>query len=278
MITRILVSVVFLPIVFVVLFVLPPVWTGIMVAVITSLAAFELLRATNVEHDNYCYLATSLCGGLIPFGIYFSQNVWNISAEIPVTLCALGLLCVLFMQGIRRFGSEQAIPTEHLMVCLFGGVLIPAFLSCLLRLRMLEYGRFLVLLPIICAFLTDTGAYFVGVFLGKHRGITKVSPNKSLEGYIGGIVCGGLFMLVYGLILNRAAGLTVLLPVMAVYGLIGSAATELGDLSFSFIKRQFGVKDYGDLLPGHGGMLDRFDSMIFAAPTMWILYSLIPAF
>ena len=69
-------------------------------------------------------------------------------------------------------------------------------------------------------------------------------------------------MLIYGLILNRMAGLSVSLPVMAVYGLIGSAVTELGDLSFSFIKRQFGVKDYGDLLPGHGGMLDRFDSVI----------------
>ena len=65
---------------------------------------------------------------------------------------------------------------------------------------------------------------------------------------------------------------------MAVYGLIGSAVTELGDLSFSFIKRQFAVKDYGDLLPGHGGMLDRFDSMIFAAPTLWVMVELIPAF
>ena len=278
MLKRILVSIVFLPIVFVVLFVLPPIWTGIMVAVIVSLAAFELLRATRVAHDNRCYFATSLCGALIPFCIYFSESLWNISAEIPVTLCILALLCMLFMQGIRRFGSEEAIPAEHLMVCLFGGVLIPVFLSCLLRLRMMENGKFLVLLPIICAFLTDSGAYFVGVFLGKHRGITKVSPNKSLEGYIGGILFGGLFMLIYGLLLNRVIGLNVSLPIMAVYGLIGSAVTELGDLSFSFIKRQFAVKDYGDLLPGHGGMLDRFDSMIFAAPAMWVMVSLFPAF
>ena len=278
MLKRILVSIVFLPIVFVVLFVLPPVWTGIMVAVIASLAAFELLRATKVAHDNHCYFCASLCGALIPFGIYFSECVWHISAEIPVTLCAVALLCVLFIQGIRRFGSEDAIPTEHLMVCLFGGVLIPTFLSCLLRLRMMENGQFLVLLPIISAFLTDTGAYFVGVFLGKHRGITKVSPNKSLEGYIGGILFGGIFMLIYGMILTHVVGLELSLPVMALYGLIGSAVTELGDLSFSFIKRQFAVKDYGDLLPGHGGMLDRFDSMIFAAPVLWILVSLLPAF
>ena len=80
------------------------------------------------------------------------------------------------------------------------------------------------------------------------------------------------------MILQQFAGLTVSLPIMAVYGLIGSAVTEVGDLSFSLIKRQFGIKDYGDLLPGHGGMLDRFDSMTFAAPTLLILVSLIPAF
>ena len=161
---------------------------------------------------------------------------------------------------------------------LFGGLMIPMALSTLVVLKGMEHGRYLVLLPVLCAFLTDGGAYFAGVFLGKHRGITKVSPNKSLEGYIGGILSGALFLLLYGVILRQFAGLEVSLPVMAVYGLLGSAVTELGDLSFSLIKRQFGIKDYGNLLPGHGGMLDRFDSMTFAAPTLLILVTLLPAF
>jgi phosphatidate cytidylyltransferase len=126
--------------------------------------------------------------------------------------------------------------------------------------------------------LTDAGAYFVGVFYGKHRGITQVSPNKSREGYVGGVLSGALFLLMYGLILQNFAHLSVSLPAMAVYGLLGSGVTELGDLSFSFIKRQYGIKDYGDLLPGHGGMLDRFDSMIFAAPMLLILVEIYPAF
>ena len=117
-----------------------------------------------------------------------------------------------------------------------------------------------------------------GVFLGRHRGITRVSPNKSLEGYIGGILSGAVFLLLYGLALQRFAGLTVSLPVLALYGLLGSAVTELGDLSFSLIKRQYGIKDYGHLLPGHGGMLDRFDSMTFAAPMLLLLVEIIPAF
>ena len=87
-----------------------------------------------------------------------------------------------------------------------------------------------------------------------------------------------LGMLLYALILVRFAGLEVSFPVMALYGLVGSAITELGDLSFSLIKRQCGVKDYGNLLPGHGGMMDRFDSMVFAAPMLLLLVQLLPAF
>ena len=278
MLKRILVGVVFLPIVFVVLFVLPPLWTAIMMAFIASMASYEFLRATKVAHHNYAYFCTALSAALIPFGVYLTGSVWQVPTSVPGVLCAVLLMCALFFQAILRFGSEDAIPMEHLMVCLFAGAAIPTFLSCLVQLRMMEHGRYLVMLPIISAFLTDAGAYFVGVFFGKHRGITQVSPNKSLEGYIGGIIAGALFMLLYSIVLSRFVGLEPELPAMAVYGLVGSAVTELGDLSFSLIKRQFGVKDYGDLLPGHGGMMDRFDSMVFAAPALWLMVQIFPAF
>ena len=277
MLTRIIVAVIFAPILFAVLFFMPPVMTAVAVTVIAGMASYELLRATRVAHHNGMYAYTALSAVLIPLGTYFAGDVWGVQQIIPVTICALLLMCALFLSSIRRFGSDDPIPLEHIMVCLFAGVVIPAFLSSLICLRVKEAGRYLVLLPIICAFLTDAGAYFAGVFLGKHRGITKVSPNKSLEGYIGGILSGGIFMLLYAVVLQRFAGLTPSFPIMAVYGLVGSAVTELGDLSFSLIKRQYGVKDYGKLLPGHGGMLDRFDSMIFAAPVLWLMVELLPA-
>lgn len=278
MLKRILVAVVFAPILFVILFFMPPVWTAVLVACIAGMASFELLRATKVAHHNGMYVYTALAAVLIPVGCYLGAVVFDEEGMIPVTLCALVLMCALFLSSIRSFGGEDPIPLEHIMVCLFGGTAIPAFLSTLVQLRAMDQGRYLVLLPVICAFLTDAGAYFAGVFLGKHRGITKVSPNKSMEGYIGGILSGGVFMLLYALILNGFAGLTVSYPIMAVYGLVGSAVTELGDLSFSLVKRQYGVKDYGNLLPGHGGMLDRFDSMIFCGPVVLFIIQCLPVF
>ena len=263
MVTRIVVSVVLAPLFFVILFFLPPVYLAVLMAAICALASYELLRATGVAHHNGLYGFTAAAAAAIP---------------LVAGIAAVLLVVTLFYIAIRLYDEEQAIRVEDVLLCFFGGLMIPMALSTLVVLKGMEHGRYLVLLPVLCAFLTDGGAYFAGVFLGKHRGITKVSPNKSLEGYIGGILSGALFLLLYGVILRQFAGLEVSLPVMAVYGLLGSAVTELGDLSFSLIKRQFGIKDYGNLLPGHGGMLDRFDSMTFAAPTLLILVTLLPAF
>ena len=272
MATRIIVAVVLTPLFFITLFFLDPIWLTVVVTGIVALGSYELLRATKATDNPFIYVCTALSAAVIPFGHLYGTDV------MVTEIAALLLMCVVFFAAIHRFDSEKAVRLEQILACLFGGVLIPAFLSALIDLKMMENGRYMVLLPVICAFLTDTGAYFAGVFLGKHRGITRVSPNKSLEGYIGGIVSGGLFMLLYGFILQRFAGLTVSFPAIIVYGLIGSAVTELGDLSFSLIKRQFGVKDYGNLLPGHGGMLDRFDSMTFAAPMLLFLVRVLPAF
>ena len=200
------------------------------------------------------------------------------SIVTPVLIVLILLMAALFLPALGRYGTGGEIRFENIIVCLFGGIGISLFLSALVELKRFDNGQFYVLLPVICAFTTDIGAYFFGVFLGKHRGITQVSPNKSLEGYVGGILSGCLFMLVYGLLVQNFGGLPVKLPVMALYGLLGSAITEIGDLSFSLIKRQCAVKDYGTLLPGHGGMLDRFDSTIFAAPMLLLLVEILPAF
>ena len=216
------------------------------------------------------FFAAAAVSALIPLGYWAGLDDWGTRAVAVV------LMCGLFLLAVRLYGTEQAMDFEHVMVCLFGGVAIPLFLSALVQLKEMDNGRYLVLLPVICAFLTDAGAYFAGVFLGRHRGITKVSPNKSLEGYIGGFVFGVLYALAYGGVIQAISHNPVNFLPLVLSGLVGALATELGDLSFSFIKREFGVKDYGHLLPGHGGMLDRFDSMIFCAPVVLFILQAIP--
>ncbi len=134
------------------------------------------------------------------------------------------------------------------------------------------------MIPFIIAFITDGGAYFTGVFFGKRHPFPAVSPKKTTEGCIGGIVTGVAAVVIFGVVLHFSAGIIVNFWAMACYGLVGGIVTELGDLAFSLIKREFGIKDYGNLIPGHGGMLDRFDSMIFAAPVISLLVELFPAF
>ena len=272
MLTRIIVAVVLAPLFFWVLLAPPTLCLALLMSAICALASYELLKATQVAHHNLMYVFTALAAVIVPLGY------WSGYGSLVTRAVALVLMSALFFVAILRYDEEKPLGLEQVMVCMFGGLLIPMFLSSLIVLRGMEHGRWLVLLPVICAFLTDAGAYFAGVFLGRHRGITRVSPNKSLEGYIGGILSGAVFLLLYGLVLQRFAGLTVSLPILALYGLLGSAVTELGDLSFSLIKRQYGIKDYGHLLPGHGGMLDRFDSMTFAAPMLLLLVEIIPAF
>ena len=272
MITRIIVGLALGPAFLAALYFLPPVWLGVVVAFIAGMASFELLRAAKVAHHSGMYIFTAIAAVLIPMGHAFGYGSWTTRAV------AILLMAALFLPALGRYGTAGEIRFEHIIVCLFGGVGVSLFLSALVQLKRFDNGQFYVLLPVICAFTTDIGAYFFGVFLGKHRGITQVSPNKSLEGYAGGIVTGCLCVLLYGVLLRELGGVDVRLPVMAFYGLLGSAVTEVGDLSFSLIKRQCGVKDYGTLLPGHGGMMDRFDSTIFAAPMLLLLVEVLPAF
>lgn len=270
---RVLAACVFVPILFVVMFFLPPVAMGITAAFIASGAAFELLRATANETAPWAKFVVCLCAAIIPMGFLFGET----QGRNCTYLLTLFLLFMAFACAIRAYDSEKPVMVEWVLLALFGGILLPLLLSSLVTLKCLENGKFWVMLPVLLAFFTDGGAYFSGVLFGKHKGITRVSPHKSLEGYVGGVLSGIGFSLLYGLVLQLTAGLTVGFPALALCGLTGGFATELGDLSFSLIKRQYGVKDYGHLIPGHGGMLDRFDSMFFCAPVVYLLSLIFPA-
>jgi phosphatidate cytidylyltransferase len=153
--------------------------------------------------------------------------------------------------------------------------IIPVFLSSLIVLRRMpetmvvdaRMSFVFMLLPIVCVILTDTFALFTGMLIGKHKLAPSVSPKKTVEGAIGGAVFGVLTFVVAGIISEKVTGVDVSLPLFAAAGLITSVIGQFGDLFMSVIKRHCDLKDFGNLMPGHGGILDRFDSLIFAAPT-----------
>ena len=186
-------------------------------------------------------------------------------------------MSILIIGAVLTFKTERQIKFRHILISLAAGILIPYMLSTLISLKTLPFGHLYVLLPIISAFLTDSGAYFTGVAIGKRKAFPTISPNKTVEGCAGGLVIGTAGLLLYGFILANTTELSIIYPLLIVYGLVGAVITELGDLFFSLIKRKCGIKDYGRLIPGHGGMLDRFDSMIFCGPAMYFLVLLIPA-
>ncbi len=271
---RILVAVVFIPIILVVVLFLPTLVWAAGIALIASVAASELLQAAGEGK-----ITTSMQVVTIASAIAIPLGVWSGYWAITTCVCVLLTATVSFWCAIRAFEEESAsIGLYHVLLSLFAGVFIPMGLSALVRLIGMEQGRYLVLLALLMNFGVDSVAYFGGIYLGKHRGITKVSPKKSLEGYISGFVGGIVGAMLYGWVIGAIEGCTINLLPLILCGLLGAAFTELGDLVFSLIKRQYGIKDYGKLLPGHGGMLDRFDSMVFCAPVVLLVVHYLPVF
>ncbi|WP_339363470.1 phosphatidate cytidylyltransferase [Vallitalea maricola] len=163
---------------------------------------------------------------------------------------------------------------KDIMTIFIGFFYVVYLLSYILLVRSNEaYGSWLIWLIFIVAFGSDTVAYFVGVNFGKHRLAEKLSPKKSVEGSIGGIIGAMIFSVIYGIILLNIGELTdpvKLIPFIFIGG-IGSVLSQIGDLAASAMKRQNNIKDFGTIMPGHGGILDRLDSIIFTAPFVYYI-------
>lgn len=165
----------------------------------------------------------------------------------------------------------------------FGVCYIPLMFSTVYLIRLFDYGNYTVWLPFICAWACDTGAYFTGVTIGKHKLTPNLSPKKTIEGAIGGVLFSAIFCGIYGVfIASREVEIehvfnnsTIAIISFVLLGIIGAIFAQFGDLTASATKRRFNIKDYGNLIPGHGGILDRFDSVIFTAGICYIILKII---
>ena len=265
--TRILAAVVLIPVLLIILFVLPSWGTGALFAIMCAIGAFELLWGTKLVRHPRLILYSVITAALVSLWCTFgSSHVWGVAG-------AFVFCCLLFGEMLL---SKAKLHFEKILVCVAGGLLIPYLLCSIVRIRNMELGAYYILIPFAMAFLSDSGAYFVGVFYGKHPLAPTISPKKTVEGFFGGIAGGVLGLMIYGLVLSVGFGLKVNFLYAVIYGVLGALASVLGDLAFSVIKRQTGIKDYGNLIPGHGGILDRFDSMTVVGPLAEILLILLP--
>ncbi len=265
--TRIIAAAALLPALLIIVLLLPGIFTAILFGLMAAIAAYELLYATKFVKMPRLIGYTALMAFLVALWSYFGHSY-------PAAL--IGMLLFAAVLYAELLASKCKIPYQKIALCFAGGLLIPFMLTALVRLRSAENGGFLILIPFVLAFLSDTGAYFAGCFLGKHKLAPVISPKKTVEGVVGGVVGAIVGMIIYCFILDIAFGFQVNYFYAFVYGTIGSVAAVFGDLSFSAIKRQTGIKDYGNLIPGHGGILDRFDSMTVVAPLTEALLILIP--
>jgi phosphatidate cytidylyltransferase len=264
--TRIISGAVFVVIVAIVFFLTPAIVTAIVVALMSALASYELLYTTGLVKNLRLNVYSAVMAVLVTM-------VSQYAAYSIFFFIILLYWMLLFSEVLLSSGK---IPVAEIGCCLISGLIIPLLMSALVRIRGGQNSNTVMFIPFIMAFFSDTGAYFIGVTMGKHKMCPNISPKKSWEGFAGGIVIAAASLMLYGLLMAKIGGFRVNYALAAVYGLAGSLGSVFGDLSMSVIKRQTGIKDYGKLIPGHGGILDRFDSVLITAPLTEALLLIIP--
>lgn len=251
----------------------------VLFSLLAAAACYEVTNVAGVKNLGLRIAAIAF-SGLIPLGIVYIPNIRIL--EVIVILYVI-LLVILTVANFSR----TTITFPELAVTVYASLVIPAAFASigLISDMYLRYPSFisradcrlLLWITVATALLTDVFAYFVGVKFGKHKMTPNLSPKKSWEGAIGGVVCCLLFMLLSLLLFEKVfAKTSFFLPVWfyCIVVVFISVTSMFGDLMASLIKRYYGVKDYSNLIPGHGGIMDRFDSVLLASPTMYALITI----
>lgn len=228
---------------------------------ISLIGMFELYRVFKIEKSSLAvvsYLITIL---------FYCNLCWQWIAD-PFMLI-MGLLIALMFIYVLSYPKYEA---KHIMSAFFGMFYVGIMLSYVYQIRVLENGLYLAFLIFICSWGCDTCAYCVGMLIGKHKMSPILSPKKSIEGAVGGVLGTALLTAIYAYVFRAQMGIEyVEIIILVIISAIAALISMVGDLTASAIKRNYDIKDYGKLIPGHGGIMDRFDSMMITAPIIYYL-------
>ena len=231
---------------------------------ISCIGMYELYRVFHIEKSIMAWISY--------LGVFvFYVNLRLTFVEDAMTI-AMGYMILLMFAYVFTYPKFEA---KHIMASFFGFFYVGVMLSYVYQIRSLDNGVYLAFLVFICSWGCDTCAYCVGMLFGKRKMAPKLSPKKSVEGGIGGVVGAALLGALYALAMNKWAGAAVSPVNFAIICGVGGMISQVGDLCASAIKRNKDIKDYGKLIPGHGGILDRFDSVIFTAPIIYYLATML---
>lgn len=221
------------------------------------------------------YKARQMHNGALAVAGYVSTAIYMICAWKDYENWALIGICAGFLLTMCVYvAAFPAFKASDAAYAIFAFIYVPVLMMCMYKVRAMEAGIYLVPLIFISAWGNDTLAYCVGKLFGQHKMAPVLSPKKSVEGFFGGVLGAAALGALYGLFYNTKApaGYSVnYIPVFAIICGLAGAISVAGDLTASAIKRDYGIKDYSHLIPGHGGIMDRFDSILFTAPVVYLL-------
>ena len=236
-------------------------------AILCGLAAYELTVTTGFVKSRLMQAVCVLASAAVPFGRFLGLK--------RAVLC--GLLIVLVV-GVLQVITHARQPVTNAVFAVAMSLWAAAAISCILYLRSCPHGRFLTIWLLLVPWMSDTGAYFTGVACGKHKLCPNISPKKTVEGLIGGLLTSAIICVAaaWGFQHYLAPHLHIDLVAIGGITMVGAVLSVLGDLLASLIKRQADIKDYGSVMPGHGGVMDRFDSLLLTAPFVCAMLNIIP--
>ena len=248
----------------------------IALAVFALIAAYEILHCVGLHTNISLSLPMYLMSCAYPFILRYMET--DGLALLPLLVC-VPLLTTLAVAVFSHGKVDIRDASSGYVLWLYSFV---GFMALIYMHDMIAGGQYFYLLAFIGAWVTDIFAYFTGVLLGKHKLIPDVSPKKTVEGAIGGVVFCALAFVGFGLLYNTlwiAEGASKLsLVMMAVIGVLVSIVSQIGDLSLSLLKRKYGIKDFGKVFPGHGGVMDRFDSVLAVSIMLLVCFTTLSVF